>query len=480
MSAVLPTEPVELIRPALPAERIAKVTGYGMRSSADGYLFRPTSVDEMRQILLLAKQTGRQITLRGAGRSYGDANIGAECIVIDIGRMRRILSWDPSTGLIDCEAGVTIEGLWRHTIEDGYWPPVVSGTMYPTLAGALAMNIHGKNNYCVGTLGEQVREMDVLFPTGEMRTLTPDDDLFYCVISGAGLLGIITRVKLRMKKIHSGDLRVLATSPRNWDEQFADFERFEHDSDYMVSWIDCFGRGSQAGRGQFHAAWYLDDGHDFSASFRPEHQDLPDTILGLVPKSVVWRFLKVLNNRTGMRFINWAKDLAGAKLGDHKTHPQSLVGFSFLLDYVPNWRNAYLPGGFIQYQSFVPKEHAKEVFAKQVAMQQEAKLESFLGVLKRHRPDRFMFSHATDGYSMALDFKVTSRNWPRLEALCHRMNDLVLSAGGRFYFAKDSTLRRFDVESYLGEETLTKYRNLKNQWDPEALLTHDLARRLGL
>lgn len=450
-----------------------------MRNAGDGYLYRPTSVDEIREILCFAQASGRQVTLRGAGRSYGDANIGSECIVIDIGRMKRILSWDPATGLIDCEGGVTIEGLWRHTLEDGYWPPVVSGTMYPTLSGALAMNIHGKNNFCTGTLGEQVTEMDVLFPTGELRTLTPSDELFYCVISGAGLLGVIVRVKLKMKRIRSGDLHVLATAPRNWNEQFEQFEIYK-ESDYMVSWVDCFGRGPAAGRGQFHAAWYRDEGEDFSSTFRPEHQDLPDTILGLVPKSIVWRFLKLLNNRTGMRFVNWAKDLAGATIGKDKEHPQSLVGFSFLLDYVPNWRNAYLPGGFIQYQTFVPKEHAKEVFRKQIELQQEAKLESYLGVLKRHRPDKFMFSHAVDGYSLALDFKVTEKNWRRLEALCHQMNDIVLAAGGRFYLAKDSTLRRSDVEAYLGEETLAKFRKLKNEVDPVGLLTNDQARRLGL
>jgi len=464
----------------LPPERIARVTGYGMRSSAEGYLYRPTSVAEIQSIFTTAKAADRQVTLRGAGRSYGDANIGGECLVIDICRMNRIFSWDPTTGLIDCEGGVTIENLWRHTIEDGFWPPVVSGTMYPTLSGALAMNIHGKNNFRVGTLGEQVVEMDVVFPTGELRTLTPQDEIFYGVISGAGLLGAIVRVKLRMKKVDTGDIKVLAISPRNWDEQFAIFEQYEPNADYMVSWVDCFGRGEEAGRGQFHGAWYRHDRTDYSSSLRPEHQDLPDTILGFFPKSVVWRFLKLLNHRPGMHFINWAKDRAGLKLGNYKEHPQSLVGFSFLLDYVPNWRNAYLPGGFIQYQTFVPKEHAKRVFARQIEMQQEAKLESFLGVLKRHRPDKFLFSHAVDGYSLALDFKVTKRNWKRMEALCHRMNDLVLEAGGRFYMAKDSTLRPADLRAYMGAEAMAKYRKWKSEVDPDGLLTHDLARRLDL
>lgn len=464
----------------LPAERIARLSGYGLRQHADGYLYRPTTVDEIRAVFALARETGRKVTLRGAGRSYGDGNLGSEALVVDLGRMNRILSWERATGLIDCEAGVTVEGLWRHTLEDGFWPPVVSGTMYPTLGGALAMNIHGKNNSRAGTLGECVVEMDVLFPTGELRTLTPADEAFRAVVSGAGLLGVIVRAKLRMKKISTGDLNVLATSPRSWDEQFAQFERDEASADYMVSWIDCFGRGTEAGRGQYHAAWYIKGEGDFCASLLPENQDLPDTIMGLVPKSVVWRVLKLLCNRPGMRFVNWTRDRMGRKLGHFKEHHQGLVGFSFLLDYVPNWRKAYLPNGFIQYQSFVPKAEAKRVFARQIEMGQEARLESFLGVMKRHRPDPFLFSHAVDGYSLALDFKVPKGDWPRLEALCHRMNDLVLEAGGRFYLAKDSTLRPSDVRAYLGEETLTTFRRLKAEFDPEGLLTSDLARRVGL
>jgi len=464
----------------LPVERIQKLVGYGMRSHADGYLYRPTSVSEIRKIIDLARNTGRKIVLRGAGRSYGDANIGSECVVIDITRMNRILSWDAETGIIDCEGGVTIEGLWRSTIEDGYWPPVVSGTMYPTLSGALGMNIHGKNSFKVGTIGDQVRELEVLFPTGELKVLTPEDELFYAVISGAGLLGIITRVKLKMKRVHSGNLKVLAVSCDNWDDQFEIFNKFEHDSDYMVSWIDCFGRGSQAGRGQIHVAWYLNEASDLPVSLLPSNQDLPDSIMGLFPKSSVWQILKYFNNRPGMRFINYAKHNASKLLGNGKEIEQGLVGFSFLLDYVPNWRNAYLPGGFIQYQSFIPREHAKEVFSKQIAMQQEAKLESFLGVFKLHKPDKFLFSHAVDGYSLALDFKVTAKNWSRLESLCHRMNEVVLSAGGRFYFAKDSTLRPKDVHTYLGEETLKKFREYKKLCDPEGMLTTDLAKRLEL
>ncbi len=462
----------------LDPERIARIAGFGMSMAEDGYVFRPNSVADVQAVFQLARETDRKVVLRGNGRSYGDAAIASEAIILDITRMNRVLSWDTTTGILDAEAGVTIEQMWRRTLEDGWWPPVVSGTMYPTLAGALAMNIHGKNAFRVGPIGMHVLEMEVVTPTGQVLVLGPDDPRFRAVISGAGLLAAIVRVKIQMKKLHSGELRVLPLSMRNWDAQFECFEQYEGSADYLVSWIDCFGRGSGAGRGQIHAAWYTDEDSPLPTSLRADQQDLPDSILGLVPKSMMWRFLKPLNNRTGMRFINWAKNTASKVLGEGRPVSQSLVAFSFLLDYVPNWRNAYLPDGFIQYQSFVPAAEAKRVFAQQVAWQQESGLEAFLGVLKRHHPDPFLLTHGLDGYSLALDFKLTTRNRDHLWALCHRMNDLVLSAGGRFYFAKDSTLRPSDL-SYLGS-ALSEFQALRAEMDPEGRLTSGLAERVGL
>lgn len=462
---------------SLSLDHLDRISGFGQSTPADAFVYRPTTVDEIHEVFRLARSVGRSVTLRGSGRSYGDANIGSEKLVVDITRMNRILAWDKSNGIIECESGVTIEGLWRHCLEDGWWPPVVTGTMYPTLAGALAMNVHGKNNFCKGTLGEHVIELDVLYPNGQLDTLTPLSQRFYEVISSAGLLGVITRVKLQMHHVTSGDLKVWAEATKNWDEQFALFEKFEHESDYMVSWIDCFGRGNGSGRGLFHAAWYVD--HEDFKSRRADAQDLPSLILGFFPKAMMWKILKWFCNRPGMRFINWAKYVSGTKLGNEKMHEQSLVEFSFLLDYVPDWRRAYEPDGFIQYQTFVPKEHAKRVFDEQVKLQQEYKLESYLGVLKRHRPDKFMFSHAVDGYSLALDFKVTKKNRAKLWELAHKMNEVTLAAGGRFYFAKDSTLRPSDVAAYLGEN-LTRFREVKSEVDPDGLLTSDLAERVQL
>ncbi|MBX3110993.1 MAG: FAD-binding oxidoreductase [Fimbriimonadaceae bacterium] len=461
-------------------DRIVRLSGFGGSQSADGFLYRPGSLDAVSEVLALARREGRQVVLRGAGRSYGDAAVAGEAVALDLSRMDNVRSFDPATGVIDVGPGATIEALWRHTLEDGWWPSVVSGTMYPTVAGALAMNIHGKNAFRVGTLGENTLSVDVLRADGSLVTLGRDDPGFTDVVSGAGLLGVVVGARLQMKRVTSGALDVEAVSCADWDAQFEAFTRHEATADYMVSWLDAFASGPSAGRGVFHAARHRTTTDIDIPSLRPDAQDLPDTIMGLVPKSVVWRFLKPLNNRVGMRFVNWAKHTSGVLMEDGKSFGQSLVAFSFLLDYVPGWQRAYDPGGLVQYQSFVPREAAPRVFARQFEIQRERGLENFLSVLKLHRPDPFMFSHGVDGFSLAQDFKVTTANREGLRRLAETMSDLVLEAGGRFYLAKDSLLRPTDFAQSLGEAGMARYWAAKAAWDPDALFSSSLARRLQL
>ena len=76
---------------------------------------------------------------------------------------------------------------------------------------------------------------------------------------------------------------------------------------------------------------------------------LPEDVL-MMPKSAMWRLLKPFTNRSGMKWINRLKYLSGATLGEGAVYRQTFAEFSFLLDYVPNWKRIYRPGGLIQHQ----------------------------------------------------------------------------------------------------------------------------------
>lgn len=465
---------------ALPAERLEYTAAWGQASGALNYVYQPSTLEQLREVFALARKTGRSVGMRGGGQSYGDAALNAEHILLDLSRMKRILAWDPESGVITVEPGVTIQQLWRYVLGDGWWLPVAPGTMFPTLGGCAAMNVHGKNNWRAGTLGDHIQDFTALLPSDEeiYCSREEDPDLFYAFIGGFGMLGCFTSLTLQLKKVYSGRLRVRVLPVPNIEAMLQHLEANQERHEYMVGWADGLARGRALGRGEIHYGDYLPPGADPAPaqSLRLENQDLPDTMFGVLPKSIMWRLMRPYMNHAGTRLVNSAKYWLARLKGEH-TYEQSFAAFNFLLDYVPGWKKAYLPGGLIQYQSFIPKENAAAL--RTLMERSRARgIPTYLGVVKRHRPDGFLLSHAVDGFSLAMDFKVTQRNRARLAQLTRELDEIVLNAGGRFYFAKDSTLRPEVARAYLGEETLARFKTLKQRCDPQNLLQTNLSRRV--
>jgi decaprenylphospho-beta-D-ribofuranose 2-oxidase len=456
-----------------------QLENFGHSLRAPSYRFRPTRTEEILDIFCLAQKAGLTVTARGAGRSYNDAALNGGGIVLDLSGMNNILEWDAHSGRVRCEPGVTLEQLWQRVEPEGWWPPVVSGTMKTTLGGCLGANIHGKNNFKMGTIGEHVLEFTALLPTGEQVTCTPqqNSDLFYAMISGLGMLGLFTSITLQMKHIESGLLEVHAWPVHNLHEHLAYLLEDAPHHDYVVGWMDTMAGGTSLGRGQIHAANYLHGNEDPNprATMQLNNQILPPRIFGVFPKSILYLFMIPFANNLGWWGVNTAKYIASLR---RHTFRQSHAAFHFLLDYVPNWELSYGRGGMIQYQSFVPKETAEDAWREMLELSLKRGLPSYLGVTKRHRPDNFLLSHAVDGFSLALDFKVTDRTRPTLSKMLHDFDRIVLNAGGRFYFAKNSETSAESARVFLGEATIARFKELKRSCDPANLLESDLYRRV--
>ena len=113
---------------------------FGHSLRAPSYRFRPTSVKEIEEVFCLARESHLTVTARGAGRSYNDAALNGGGIILDMSAMNRILAWDPATGLVRCEPGVTLEQLWQRVEPDDV--------------------VHGRHRYLghLGGLGQRCRE----------------------------------------------------------------------------------------------------------------------------------------------------------------------------------------------------------------------------------------------------------------------------------------------------------------------------------
>jgi len=452
---------------------------FGRSVSSACYSFEPTSPEEIQEAFELARQTGLTVAARGAGRSYNDAALNSGRIVLDLSRLNRITAWDTTTGRLTCQPGVTLEQAWQRVEPEGWWPPVVSGTMRTTVGGCLAANIHGKNNFQGGPIGEHVVEFTAALPDGSPVTCSPErnEDLFHAMIGGFGMLGIFTSVTIQMKPVHSGLLHVDAWPVPDLKRHLDALLQRAGESDYIVGWLDATAGGRGLGRGQIHAARYLLAGEDPAPHQTRllQNQVLPDRLFLLLPKSMLHRLMRPFSNNLGWSLINSARYLTALRRHSFR---QPHAAFHFLLDYIPDWERSYGPGGLIQYQSFLPKESAQDAWAEILRISQRRRMPAYLGVTKRHRRDRFLLSHAVDGFSLALDYKVTDSNRRALARMLEDFDSIVLQAGGRFYFAKNSETSAETARHFLGEQVLERFRVLKRRCDPDGILESDLYRRV--
>ena len=179
--------------------RTVRLTGWGRISPSPAELACPVSAAAAAEVL--ARGTAaRGVIARGLGRSYNNA---AQCgggVVISTARLNRIIDLDAATGLVTCEAGVSLEQLMVAGLPAGWFVPVSPGTRQVTVGGAIAADVHGKNHHAAGSFARHVRSFEILLPGGEARTVTEQSDpsLFWATAGGMGLTGLIVRATIQL------------------------------------------------------------------------------------------------------------------------------------------------------------------------------------------------------------------------------------------------------------------------------------------
>ena len=291
--------------------------------------------------------------------------------------------------------------------------------MHVTLGGAVAMNVHGKNGWKKGTIGDHVESVSILRDGGRVEEIARGTRAFDDVVGNWRLPDPIVEVSLKLKKVATGYLDVEAFVAPNLAATLAGLDGAKEDWEYVVGWMDCWASGKSLGRSVLHVANEHPAKEGEPRGLSVEEQ-VADIRIGPVPVPVLLLGLKLTAAGPQMRFVNLGK-YAASLLRGRARNRQSLVAYSFLLDYLPGWNEAYRPGGFIQYQLFVPRDAAEAAFERALDLQHEMGVVSSLAVVKRHRADRFSRGYALDGFSLALDFPVTRRNASRLIALVPRV-----------------------------------------------------------
>jgi FAD/FMN-containing dehydrogenase len=366
----------------------------------------------------------RPVLAYACGRSYGDSCLNDGGTLLDVRRLDRLIAFDQETGRLRCEAGVTLAEILALAVPRGWFLPVLPGTRWVSVGGAIANDIHGKNHHRAGTFGGHVTALELVRSTGERIECGPADPLFQATVGGLGLTGLILSAELQLRRVPGAGIAMEQIRFPSLDA-FFELAADDHAWEYTVAWVDCLAGGSRLGRGM-----YLRGEHVALDATPPDVLDATRLTVPVSPPA------SLVNGLT-VRAFNAAYYRRQLRRRQRLTVPYP--GFFFPLDAVADWPRLYGDRGFLQYQCVVPDlpgGGAIRTILGRISGSGEA---ASLAVLKRFGQVQSpgWLSFPRPGLTLAVDF---AHRGAATLALLEDLDAIVREAGGAVYPAKDARM----------------------------------------
>ena len=353
-----------------------RLVGWGRLPVAEAPQACPSTAAELSSAWAAA---GSRIS-RGLGRAYGDAALPtAEGFALSALGLAKMVSFDDASGLLVAESGVSLAEIIETFLPRGWFLPVVPGTKFVTLGGAVAADIHGKNHHVDGTFGVHVAWLDLLLPTGGSLRCSEgqEADVFRATIGGMGLTGHITRIAIRLRRVPSAWCKVRTLRGRDLSHTLELLAANDGSYRHTVAWMDCVAVGDRLGRGVVMLGNEATPAELPPKAAAAPHRlpskvklavpfDLPDFALGPLTVGVF-----------NTCYYGLAKD--AEQLVDFEK-------FFFPLDAIRDWNRIYGRRGFAQFQAYFPDATAEAGLRACLDAIGRSRQASFLAVLKRSGP----------------------------------------------------------------------------------------------
>ncbi len=401
------------------------------------------------------------VVARGAGLAYGDAACNSSGAVLLTQRLDKFLEFDAATGLVRCQAGVTLGDILAVAVPAGWFLSVTPGTARVSVGGSIACDVHGKNHHVAGSFGNHVTNLRLLTGGGEEVDCSPTvrPDVFWATVGGMGMTGVVLEASLQLMPVAGANVVARNIATADLDETLRVLD--EHaDGYYSVVWLDAGARGRRLGRGIVmlgeHAA---DSGPRIAPALNRRHLPcgLPSGVLPLMGPAF----------NTAL-YALYSRSAAPATV--------KLADYFYPLDKADNWNRLYGPRGFLEYQFVLPDHGAAALIVRMIEELQRCRLVSMLTSFKRMGPGNpAPLSFPMAGLACSFDLAASRA---QAHAVLDLFDEWVAAAGGRVYLAKDGRLRPdvLDAMYPRRDEWLSVVQNL----DPQARLRSDMERRLNL
>jgi L-gulonolactone oxidase len=168
----------------------------GDQHCAPAQIARPTSEDELAQLVAHAAARGLPVRAVGSGHSFTDIAC-TDGLLVDTTGMQRVIDADPESGLVTVQAGITLHALGLENARHGLALENQGDIDAQSLAGALATATHGTGAR-FGNLSTRVVAMRLVTASGDVVDVTEESDpeAWRAARVSLGALGIASQVTI--------------------------------------------------------------------------------------------------------------------------------------------------------------------------------------------------------------------------------------------------------------------------------------------
>ena len=157
----------------------------------------PTSLEEVKKIMLYASRMNLDIVPRAGGTGLSGAVVPNNSIVIDFSKMNKIIKIDTKNLTCIVEPGVVLDNLNKKLEKhDLLFPVLPSSHTVCQIGGMIGTNAGGRRALKYGQMEKWVEELEIIDGTRKVWKIKKKDIMNF--IGKQGTTGVITKVKLKL------------------------------------------------------------------------------------------------------------------------------------------------------------------------------------------------------------------------------------------------------------------------------------------
>ena len=388
----------------------------------------PKNITELKNIFIYLKSKKKRVLIRTGNCGHGDkTQLTSSDYVISLEHLSKIKKIDKKKMTADIEAGANLFQIFKYLEKKDFKVFNIPGGKNVSLGGAISGNVHGRprrSGYSV--FGDNVISLKILNPNGKIVILNRNNKLFFKVIGGLSLFGIILEAKIKIFKLEKASYHFNHFQINSKNE----FQIFNKNFKFFYGYINFFNK------------------HKLQGNFITiKKSDKIDNVLekkknDFLLKSInflkIDTFLSFFINRFTLKFFYYFLFKSSQYIFSNKKEVSNYERSIYFINI-----NTYLPyyfrKGMIEIQFSVPKKNILKTINQIKSLQFKFNVFPFFFILKKTAisKGKYIFNFPKYNHCISLGFSkhtnIISKKFFR------SLYKLIYNNQGNIYVTKDET-----------------------------------------